>query len=249
MNETPGRSGDAALALEGREKERAVERMFDEIATPYDRLNRLISLGRDAAWRRKLVARSGVRPGDRVADLGTGTGDLALLFAETTGPEGEVVGVDIAAGMLALAEAKGRARGRGIHLARASASATGLPDAWADVASMGFVLRNVVDRPAVYAEALRVLAPGGRFLVLDTSHPSHWPGRIGFALYRHALMPLLARLAGGELSAYRYLAQSTDRFPPPGPLAEECRAAGFTEVTTERLMMGSIVLLRAVKPA
>lgn len=246
---SPGKAAADGWSLEGAAREDYVRRLFDRIAGPYDRLNRVISLGRDGAWRRLAVAASGAVSGSRVLDLGTGTGDLALEFARAVGPEGTVVGVDLSPEMLAVAEAKRRRAGVSrLRLHRANAQATGLPDAWADAVSMGWVLRNVGDRAAVYAEVRRVLRPGGRFVCLDMSRPRGPLRRAGFHLFRHLALPLLARLAGGDLSAYRYLAGSTDRFPDAGSLAAELASAGFTAVSARPLMLGAIALHAATLP-
>lgn len=234
--------------LKGTERERYVEGMFDRIAAPYDRLNRLISLGRDGSWRRELVRQAELRPGDTAVDLGTGTGDLGLLLARAVGPGGRVAGLDLSAAMLRVAQAKGSAA-PWYSLYRASAAATGIEDGVADAVAMGWVLRNVGDRAAVYREVLRILKPGGRFLCIDMSRPRGLLSRAGFFVYRHSLMPVLARLGGGDAGAYRYLAGSTDRFPGAAELAGEWRAAGFADVTFKPLMMGSLAIHRGVAPA
>lgn len=229
--------------LSGVDRERYVERMFDGIAKPYDRLNRVISLGRDRRWRAVAVEMSGVRPGDNVADVGCGTGDFSFDFARAVGQEGRVVGLDVSPGMLEVAAVKrAEADVPWLTLHRANASATGLPDGWADVVGMGWVLRNVGDRAPVYVELQRVLRPGGRFVCIDMSRPSNPVSRAGNWVYRHLVMPILARFAGGDRSAYRYLASSTDHFPDGPALAAELSAAGFTDVTWRPLMMGSLAV-------
>ena len=234
--------------LSGRERETYVGEMFDRIAVPYDRLNRVISLGRDRAWRQRLVAGAACRPGSCVVDLGCGTGDLALAFAASPGVE--VVGVDLSKGMLRRAHAKARGGlAPGARFVRGNAQHVPLPDAWADVVSMGWCLRNVGDRPAVYREVLRLLEPGGVFMNIDMSRPQGRLSRAGFFLYRHLVMPVLARLGGAEAGAYRYLAASTDRFPDGPALEGELRAAGFTDVSHEPLMTGAVAIHRARRPA
>ncbi|MAG56824.1 MAG: hypothetical protein CMJ83_11075 [Planctomycetes bacterium] len=233
----------AGWELQGAARERYVGDLFDRIARPYDRLNRVISLGRDRRWRRVAVTMSGAQPGDRVADVGTGTGDLGIAFAQHVDRAGQVVGIDLSAGMLAVArEKRAQADVPWYRLVRGTAAATGLPPAWADVVSMGWVLRNVGDREAAYAEIHRVLKPGGRVVVVDMSRPRGPLRRAGFWMFRHVVMPPLARLSGGDRSAYRYLAGSTDGFPDGPALADELREAGFADVRWRPLMMGAIAV-------
>ena len=227
--------------LSGADKERFVERMFDDIAEPYDRLNRVISLGRDRRWRAVAVEMSGANPGQRVVDVGCGTGDLAMDFVQAVGAGGRVVGLDLSAGMLAVA----RGKGRGISwltLHRANASATGLTGGWADVVSMGWVLRNVGDRRPVYDEVQRVLKSGGRFVCLDMSRPRNPISRVGNWAYRHLALPVVARCCRADRNAYDYLANSTDRFPDGPKLAEELTAAGFRDVAWRPLMLGALAV-------
>jgi len=247
MESAPENPG-AGWQLKGAARESYVRAMFDTIAEPYDRLNRVISLGRDHAWRRRVVERAAAGPGARVLDLGTGTGDLAFAMLARVLPGGCVLGLDLAEAMLARAEEKRRARGAAhVEFRKGNAAATGEPDGSADAVTMGWVLRNVADRPSVYREILRVLKPGGRFVAIDMSHPEGPLAKSGFWLYRHLMMPVLARIAGGDRKAYRYLASSTDGFPGAVVLAEELRAAGFEGVSYERLMMGSLAVHVGVK--
>ena len=230
--------------LEGAARERYVKDLFDRIAGPYDRLNRLISLGRDPAWRKYALDRIGVGPGMHALDLGTGTGDLFLLLRERVGATGHVTGIDLSDEMLDVARQKAGAvfPGEPHELRQGTASDTGTDEASQDVVTMGWVLRNVGDRQDVYREVLRVLKPGGHFVSLDMSRPKSAVLRAGAGAYMHLVMPVATKLFGGDMAAYKYLAQSTDRFPDKNALAEEWRAAGFVDVAVSSRMMGSIAI-------
>ena len=233
--------------LKGQERDEYVEGMFDRIARPYDRLNRLISLGRDQQWRREVVRLSGVFASDVVVDLGTGTGDLGIEFAKQVGPSGRVIGVDLARGMLDVAREKAAATPwYSVH--RAPVDQTGLKDSMANAISMGWVLRNVGDRSAVYREVQRIAKPGARFVCIDMSHPKGMVKRAGYWVYRHGVMPVLARVSGGDREAYKYLAGSTDHFPDAEALAQEWRDAGFQDVQVKCLMMGALATHSAICP-
>lgn len=236
--------------LAGASRERYVRSMFDRIASPYDRLNRLISFGRDEAWRAHALGMLGVNAGDQVADLGTGTGDLYLQLLERVGAEGRVYGVDIAQNMLDIARTKAReiVPDDRIELHLGAAADTGLESASLDAVCMSWVLRNVGDRNAVYAEVLRVLKPGGGFLCLDTSRPSLAPVRWASALHLRGLMPLIVKGAGGDMEAYRYLTASTAKFPMKKALADEMRNAGFEVERIKSYALGCIAAHIARKP-
>ncbi len=235
--------------LSGREREVYVASMFDRIARPYDRLNTLISLGRDRSWRALGVKMAGIGPGARVADLGCGTGEFLLALKHAAGPTGEVVGVDIADRMLDVAREKVRRAGfAGVRLVHGNAADTGLPVDFADAVTMGWVLRNVGDRPATYREVLRVLKPGGRFVSLDCARIASPIVRLGHRIYLHGVMPLLVRMSGGDRESYRYLANSTDRFLTPAELDGELLGAGFRDVKHRLLMCGSIAIHVGTKP-
>jgi demethylmenaquinone methyltransferase / 2-methoxy-6-polyprenyl-1,4-benzoquinol methylase len=236
--------------LVGESRERYVRSMFDRIASPYDRLNRLISFGRDEAWRAASLDMLGVREGQHIADLGTGTGDLYLQLLERVGASGRVIGLDIAANMLEIAGEKARALhpAEQIDLRVASAAETGLEDASLDAVCMSWVLRNVGDRDAVYAEVLRILKPGGGFLCLDTSRNSFAPIRWASNIHLRGFMPLIVRGVGGDMDAYRYLTESTARFPMKRELAAEMKAAGFEVDRVRGFALGCIAAHVVRKP-
>lgn len=224
--------------------------MFDRIAAPYDALNRTISLGRDRRWRALAIRMAGVAPGARVVDLGCGTGEFILAALPALQGSGSVVGIDLAPRMLDLARPKTEAaRGRvEVELRVGSAAESGVPDAWADVVTMGWVVRNLGDRRAAYAEVLRVLKPGGVFVSLDSSRPEAALARAGLALYLRTAMPVLVCLRGGDREAYRYLADTTAGFLTPRELAAELLAAGFHPADWLSLMCGALAIHRARKP-
>ncbi|MCB9832846.1 MAG: ubiquinone/menaquinone biosynthesis methyltransferase [Planctomycetes bacterium] len=244
MNDSDGST------LAGSEKEAYVTGMFNRIARPYDRLNRLISLGRDVDWRRLSLDWAGLRADEAVVDLGCGTGDFFLEIRRRVGPGGRVIGIDVAENMLSVAREKAARDDGGApaDLRLGSAEATGLPDGCADLVTMGWVLRNVGDRSATYREILRILKPGGRYLSIDMSRPGFAPARWASSAYLALAMPVMIRLAGGDREAYRYLDQSTRRFPDRRALEIEWREAGFATVASRSFMMGTIGAVLGVKP-
>lgn len=231
--------------LEGKAKEDFVEDLFNDIAGPYDRLNRVCSFWRDGAWRRKLVGLLSLSEGDTAVDLGTGTGDLALAMLQRVRESGQVIGIDLSSEMLKVARAK-QARlcpnATNLTLSEGNAEATGLDSESADVVTMGWVLRNVGDREAVYREVLRVLKPGGRFGIIEMSQPDNRFLHFFSSLYIRFIMPSMTRLAGGSRAAYEYLASSTLRFPRKQAITNEWVNAGLNNVVFTSLMMGTIAI-------
>lgn len=231
--ETDARAGNLVPEADVRE-------MFDTIAPVYDRLNTLMTGGRDAAWRRAAVAAAAVGPADAALDVACGTGRLAALLAERVGPFGRVIGVDLSDGMLERARAE---YGDIVQLEFQAANALRLPfvDATFDAATIGFGLRNLADFRAGFAELRRVVRPGGRVVCLELTmpRPRAW-GRLFQATFRH-LAPIAGRLAGVG-GAYRYLPASLDGFPSAEGLAATMREAGLVGVGYRRLGLGSVAL-------
>jgi demethylmenaquinone methyltransferase/2-methoxy-6-polyprenyl-1,4-benzoquinol methylase len=192
---------------------------------------------------------AGAPVGGSIADLGCGTGDFSVEAAGAVGPQGEVVGVDLSEGMLSVAREKIARLGlKQARVVKGNAQETGLPSGRSDAVTAGWVIRNVGDRPATYREVLRLLKPGGRFVILDCSRPANPLVRLGFAIYLRLFMPLVIRLRGGDPAAYRYLADSTARFLTAAELSQELRTAGFVEVAARGYLLGTIALHVAVKP-
>ena len=211
----------------------AVRTMFDRIAPVYDAMNRIMTAGLDARWRR-LAAAAVVRTGDRVLDAACGTGDLAI--ADEKAGAAKVTGLDFSAEML------GRARRKAPQLEWIEGDMLALPfaDATFDAATVGFGVRNVADLELALRELRRVLRPGGRLAILEITRP-RGPLRPFYSLWFDRVVPLLGKVLPGG-AAYSYLPESVKRFPNAEALADLMRACGFGDVGF-RLLAGSIVAL------
>ncbi len=234
----------------GPDKARFVRAMFDAIAARYDLMNRLMTGGRDEAWRR--LAAGATRPeAVRVAiDVGAGTGDLSFALARLA-PQARVLAVDFSERMLRRAEAKGRRLGMAGRVQPVLGDALALPVASGSVEAVvtGFTLRNVADLEQACAEGYRVLRVGGRLAVLELT-PLETPVFSWlFRLYFHRLVPLVGGLVSGRGYAYRYLPESVLRFPNAERLRRLLLACGFAQVTYRKLALGTVALHVAVKGA
>jgi demethylmenaquinone methyltransferase/2-methoxy-6-polyprenyl-1,4-benzoquinol methylase len=213
-------------------------RMFDRIAGRYDLLNRLLSMRRDVAWRRRL--RRLLPPGDalRVADIATGTGDVLLEWARDPRVRAGV-GVDMSAGMLALGRGKLQRAPSGAALALVRGDGCRLPlaDGSCDAAANAFGIRNVPDVGAALREMHRVLKPGGCALVLEFSLPPR-PLRAPYLFYFRNVLPRIGALVSGDAEAYRYLNTSVEAFPYGEAFLALMREAGFGETRQHRLSFG-----------
>lgn len=225
-----------------RDKAKRVRAMFDAIAPTYERVNRIVSFGRDAAWRRQAVADARVRPGDIVLDLCCGTGDMLRTFAEAHPDVGGLLGIDFAAQMLGA----GAYDGFQPQLIRADAQRLPLRDASVDVISCAFGVRNFQDLGAGLAEMRRVLKPGGRVVILEFALPETAPLRWGYKLYTQAVLPRLAHwISRDRTGAYRYLPRSIATFERRGAMLGQLKAAGFEAVTARPMNFGGVVVYRA----
>ena len=230
---------DAAGAARGEASKRAyVRRIFSEIAPRYDFLNHLLSLNLDKVWRRRAVAELQWqrRPGATYLDLCAGTLDVGAQLARQAGFRGLVVGADFAEPMLRMGEGKAP---RAV-LAPLAADAQALPLADGSVAGavVAFGIRNVADLDATLGEVRRVLAPGGRFVVLEFSTPSSPAVRALYHAYFHHVLPAVGRLVSGHPTAYTYLPRSVANFPACDELARRMSRAGFAGVRWHPLTFG-----------
>lgn len=221
--------------------------MFSTIAGRYDRANRLLSLGQDQRWRRSLVRWAVPRDGQRVLDVCTGTGDLAMAFARAA--DVAVTGLDIAERMLAVAKTKALQAAISDRIAYVHGNALTLPFATAsfEVVSIAFGLRNLPDYAAGLREMFRCLTPGGRAFVLEFSRPHGLWGAVYGTYLRHGL-PVLGGWLTGKPEAYRYLDASIRDFPAAGDLGRLLRSVGFSRVVQRPLWGGVAFIHRAEKP-
>jgi demethylmenaquinone methyltransferase/2-methoxy-6-polyprenyl-1,4-benzoquinol methylase len=219
--------------------------MFDRIAGVYDRMNQVMTAGLDRQWRRRAAELAGVRAGDRVLDVATGTGDLALELAARVGPTGEVIGTDFSERMLQLARAKAAARANGgagrVRFEAANALSLPYGDSAFDAATVAFGVRNFSDPARGLAEMRRVVRAGGHVVVLEITTPQRPPLSLFFELWFDRAVPVLGRLAG-DADAYRYLPTSVKRFPAPGALAELMWRCGLRDIRYV-LTAGGIIAL------
>lgn len=221
--------------------------MFDAIAARYDLLNRVLSLGIDQRWRAATVQSLGLRPGDEVLDLATGTADLALRLARESGVR--VVGLDPSAGMLEVGRRKVAATEHASRVTLVEGDAQRLPfddDRFA-AATMAFGIRNVPDRAAALREIARVVRPGGRVAILELSEPRS--GVLGplARFHVHHVVPFLGALLSGS-KEYRYLQRSIAAFPAPEDFAAQMRDAGLVSVEARPMTFGVVCLFVAEAP-
>ena len=223
------------------EKARRVAEVFDSVAPRYDLMNDLMSAGLHRAWKAFTVQLAGLRPGQRVLDVASGTGDLARAFAQRVQPGGMVVATDINGAMLA--EGRRRLLDAGVCVPAAQCDAEHLPfaDASFDRVSVAFGLRNMTHKEAALAEFRRVLRPGGKLLVLEFSRP--WePLRPLYDWYSFQVLPRLGRLVAGDSGSYRYLAESIRKHPDQATLKSMMEQAGFVGVQWYNLSAGVVAL-------
>lgn len=220
---------------------------FDKIASTYDRLNHLMTLGVDRRWRRKAV-RAMVDPSrpQQILDVATGTGDVALTILGYAHAESRLVGVDLSEQMLAVAREK--LQGKNCELMLADAEQLPFADNSFDCVSVAFGVRNFVHLEQGLKDMGRVLKPGGKLMVLELSSPDNRLLLALFKLYTLHIIPLLGQMVSGDRPAYRYLAQSVLRFPKPDVFIPMLRSCGFAQVQHTAFTFGSCRMYEAVKP-
>ena len=231
------------------EKVRRVGAVFDSVASRYDLMNDLMSLGIHRLWKRFAVEMSGARPGQRVLDLAGGTGDLAARLARIVGREGEVVIADINASMLE--QGRERLLDSGItgnvDFVQANAERLPFPDGDFDCVTIGFGLRNVTDKQAALNEMYRVLRPGGRALVLEFSRPVAPGLKPLYDFYSFRILPLIGKAVANDEASYRYLAESIRMHPDQQRLKDMMQQAGFEDCDYHNLSGGIVALHRGFR--
>ena len=221
------------------EKPAYVRRMFAAIAPRYDLMNRLMTLGRDRAWRRTVARLCALPAGGRLLDVATGTGDIAYE-ALRLDPTTRVVGLDLTREMMLA----GLGKHGGLSFPFTEGDALRLPfdDNAFDAACSGFMMRNVLDVAAAFAEQRRVVRPGGRVVCLEITLPVAPLFGWLFRLYFFRLVPLIGGLISGQRRAYTYLPHSVASFPRPAELAHIMTAAGLRDVRYRLAMLGTVAI-------
>jgi demethylmenaquinone methyltransferase / 2-methoxy-6-polyprenyl-1,4-benzoquinol methylase len=227
-------------------KSATVRRVFDSVAERYDVMNDLMSLGLHRAWKAFALAITRPRPGERILDVATGSGDLALALCRRTQPGGEVWISDINRRMLD--RGRDRLLDAGLTVPAVQCDAERLPFAprTFDCVTVGFGLRNMTRKDAALAEMTRVLKPGGRLVVLEFSKV--WkPLEGAYDWYSFKVLPWLGDKVAGDAAAYRYLAESIRQHPDQATLAAMMREAGLSQVEVFNLAAGVVAIHRGIR--
>jgi len=232
----------------GRPTTERVRGIFSSIANRYDLFNAMASMGIDRGWRRELVRACALGPESRVLDLCSGTGDVAFALAEQGRPA-EVIATDFVPEMLEVAEKKAEERRPDTPVLFSVAAAQDLPfpDASFDVVTVAFGVRNLPERERNFTEVLRVLKPGGRYVILEFSTPGFAPWRAAYHVYLRQAIPAIGGVLTGDRAGFVYLNDSIRQFPNQPQLAAELRDAGFATITWKDLTGGIVAIHTAVK--
>ena len=226
------------------EKADRVREVFDSVASNYDLMNDLMSLGAHRAWKAFTLARTGLRPGQRALDIAGGTGDLTAGMARQVGKTGHVFHTDINAAMLAEGNDRLLDQGLSNNVTSMQVDAEQLPfaDNTFNCVTIGFGLRNVTDKQAALNEMARVTAPGGRVLVLEFSKPVlKWLTPF-YDAYSFKVLPALGKLVANDADSYRYLAESIRMHPDQETLLEMMESAGLEDCRYHNLSGGIVAL-------
>lgn len=223
-----------------------VRGVFDSVASKYDVMNDLMSMGLHRAWKAYAVAVANLREGQRVLDIAGGTGDLARAFARKVGDRGTVVHSDINEAMLR--QGRDRLLDEGLVLPSLLCDGEALPFApnTFDLVSVAFGLRNMTHKDTALAEMNRVLRPGGRILVLEFSKVAP-PLTKAFDWYSFNVLPRIGRWFAGDEHSYRYLAESIRVHPGQAELKSIMKSAGFGHVDVHNLSAGVVALHVGIK--
>ena len=223
--------------------------MFDRIAPRYDALNRILSLRRDVAWRKRMATFLKQAGPVDVLDLATGTGDQLIELRKQGVTMGRAVGMDLSEMMLEVGREKLRAlKWDDIELSQGDVMNVPAEDDSFDVVTISFGIRNVIDVPAGLLEIRRVLKPGGRLLILECSMPGFAPLRFMYSLYFRHILPLIGGMISGDSSAYRYLNETVEKFPCGEAFCDLLRSAGYGDVEFEPQTLGVATIYQGVNP-
>lgn len=228
-------------------KKEQVAQMFDTISGNYDNLNRVISFGIDVKWRKKVLAIVNQSQPEVILDIATGTGDLAILMAQTKA--NKIIGLDISAGMLEVGVKKIADKKLSNRIEMVLGDSENMPfdDNYFDAITVAFGVRNFETLEKGLAEILRVLKPNGVFVILETSVPDKTPYKQGYNFYSKNILPLIGKLFSKDDVAYGYLSESAASFPYGEALNNILRKTGFIDVQAMPQTFGVATIYSASK--
>ena len=220
-----------------------VKDMFNNISSKYDRINQVMTLNMDQNWRQTVYNLSMQDDPKKIIDIATGTGDIALCFANDNV---EVIGIDNARQMLDIANQK-KSSFKNIQFQLEDAENMSFENNSFDVATVGFGVRNFEDLNKGLNEIKRILKPGKKLIILETAVPSFFLLRLGYLFYTKMVVPFLGKIIAGNQQAYNYLSNSAEQFPHGKDFKEILEMNGFTDVTIIKLNLGIVNIYEATK--
>ena len=232
------------------EKANKVADVFHSVASKYDVMNDLMSLGIHRIWKRLTIESSGVRPGYKVLDIAGGTGDLTMQFSQRVGEQGQVILADINSSMLNVGRDRlvDQGYGSNIQYVQANAETLPFPDNYFNCVSIAFGLRNVTDKDKALRSMTRVLKPGGRLLVLEFSKPNNELLSKIYDKYSFTALPLMGKLITNDSESYKYLAESIRMHPDQETLKGMMESAGLVNCRYQNMTGGIVALHTGIKP-
>ncbi len=228
-------------------KKEQVTTMFNNISKNYDDLNRVISLGIDVRWRKRVVKMVGKNNPKTILDIATGTGDLAIMMSQLK-PE-KIVGLDISEGMLEVGKQKVAKKNLNniIEMVVGDSENMPFPDNFFDAITVSFGVRNFADLDKGLQEIRRVLKPKGTFVILETSNPTKFPFAQGYKFYTSVILPLIGKIFSKDKVAYSYLSESANSFPFGKAFDNILKKNGFIDTSYKPVTFGSATIYRASK--
>ena len=228
-------------------KKEQVTQMFDNISGSYDGLNRVISLGIDVKWRKKVVALVAQKNPETILDIATGTGDLAILMTSTSA--NKIIGLDLSAGMLEVGKKKieDKKLAEKIDMVLGDSENIPFPNNHFDAITVSFGIRNFETLDKGLAEIYRVLKPNGIFVILETSVPTKFPFKQGYTFYTKFILPIIGKIFSKDNKAYGYLSESAANFPFGESLNNILRKNSFIECKAIPQTFGVATIYTATK--
>lgn len=229
------------------QRDRFIQQIFTIVAPYVDTLSSWFSFGLDHLWRRRAVSLSGIRKGQRILDVCSGTGELAFLLARAVGSSGSVIGADFCETMLSIAQKKAGEKWKNISFVFSDAKDLPFPDRSFDAVTVSFGMRNIPDSRLALCEIRRVLKPEGTFVCLELTRPqSPWFLHL-YQWYVFKFMPFIGKLVVKMSAPYLYLPRSINAFYRPSEFKAIIEQCGYSDVRVNSFTMGIATLYRAVK--